>query len=89
MIDGGGVRSLSSLLILKALMVAIKQKFTTKGVPFDELHPYHIFRLVAGTSTGGLIALILGKMEMTVDECITQYEALSKVIFGKKHPEAE
>ena len=73
------------MLILKALMVAIKQKLTTKGVPFDELHPYHVFQLVAGTSTGRLIALMLGKMVMTVDECNTQYEALSKVIFGRKH----
>ena len=28
---------------------------------------------------------MLGKMAMTVEECITQYETLSKVIFGKKH----
>ena len=69
----GGLRGLSSLLILKALVVEIKQKLTTKGVPFDELHPYHVFQLVAGTVTGGLIALMLGKMGMTVDDCIMQY----------------
>ncbi|KAL8767060.1 MAG: hypothetical protein Q9194_006101 [Teloschistes cf. exilis] len=51
----------------------------------SELHPYDIFQLAAGTSTGGLIALMLGKMGMTVDQCISQYEKLSKVIFGKKH----
>ncbi|KAL8637777.1 MAG: hypothetical protein Q9228_004992 [Teloschistes exilis] len=48
-------------------------------------HPYHIFQLAGGTSTGGLIALMLGKMGMTVEECFGQYEDLSKVIFGKKH----
>ena len=85
MIDGGGVRGLSSLLILKALMVQINQTLATLGTSFGELHPHHVFQLVAGTSTGGLIALMLGKMGMTVDECITQYEELSKVIFGKKH----
>ena len=66
-------------------MVVVKQTLTVKGVAFDELHPHHVFQLVAGTSTGGLIALMLGKMGMTVDECITQYEKLSKVIFGRKH----
>ncbi|MCJ1265113.1 hypothetical protein MMC22_004988 [Lobaria immixta] len=84
-LDGGGVRGLSSLLILQALMVQIKQTLTKRGVAFDELHPHHVFQLVAGTSTGGLIALMLGKMGMTVDECVEQYEELSKVIFGKKH----
>ncbi len=66
-------------------MVQIKLALTTRGVPFSALHPHHVFDLVAGTSTGGLIALMLGKMGMTVDDCITQYEELSKVIFGKKH----
>ncbi|KAL8659831.1 MAG: hypothetical protein Q9202_006930 [Teloschistes flavicans] len=51
----------------------------------SELHPYHVFQLVAGTSTGGLIALMLGKMGMTVEESISKYEELSKEIFGKKH----
>lgn len=66
-------------------MVQIKRTLTDKGVAFGELHPHHVFQLVAGTSTGGLIALMLGKMAMTVDECITKYEKLSKVIFGRKH----
>lgn len=66
-------------------MVQIRRNLTNKGVRFGELHPHHVFQLVAGTSTGGLIALMLGKMAMTVDECITQYEKLSRVIFGRKH----
>ena len=66
-------------------MTQINQALINKGVPSDELHPHHVFQLVAGTSTGGLIALMLGKMGMTVNECITQYEELSKEIFGRKH----
>ena len=66
-------------------MEQINQTLTDRGAAFGELHPRHVFQLVAGTSTGGLIALMLGKMGMTVDECITQYQELSKVIFGKKH----
>ena len=85
MIDGGGVRGLSSLLILQALMVQINDEVTSLQGSSSELHPHHVFRLVAGTSTGGLIALMLGKMGMTVDDCITQYQKLSKVVFGKKH----
>lgn len=66
-------------------MVQINQASQSDGAPVDELQAHHVFQLVAGTSTGGLIALMLGKMGMTVDECITQYERLSKEIFEKKH----
>ncbi|KAL9608110.1 MAG: hypothetical protein Q9167_007034 [Letrouitia subvulpina] len=66
-------------------MVEFNQSLKNLGVDRDELHPYHVFQLVAGTSTGGLIALMLGKMGMTVKECIREYERLSKVVFGRKH----
>ena len=83
--DGGGVRGLSSLLILRALMIQINLRLTELRLNEGQLQPHHVFKLVAGTSTGGLIALMLGKMGMTVDECIEQYESLSKTVFGKKH----
>ncbi|KAL9606103.1 MAG: hypothetical protein Q9179_000729 [Wetmoreana sp. 5 TL-2023] len=84
-LDGGGVRGLSSLLILQALMARINQIVGELLGTSSDLQPHHIFQLVAGTSTGGLIALMLGKMGMTIEECITKYEQLSKKIFGKKH----
>ncbi|KAL2204191.1 FabD/lysophospholipase-like protein [Sarocladium strictum] len=40
--------------------------------------------MIGGTSTGGLIAIMLGRLGMTVDECINSYLHLSKEIFGKK-----
>lgn len=66
-------------------MVQINRSLAERGIAVGELHPHHVFQLVAGTSTGGLIALMLGKMGMTVDDCVTQYERLSKEIFGRKH----
>lgn len=66
-------------------MVQVNQALANHGVELRELHPHDVFQLVAGTSTGGLIALMLGKMGMTVSECIAQYKELSKTIFGKKH----
>jgi patatin-like phospholipase/acyl hydrolase len=49
-----------------------------------DVGPHEIFDLVAGTSTGGLIAIMLGKLGMTIEECIEAYHELSKTIFGKK-----
>ena len=85
--DGGGVRGLSSLLILQQLMIFINQsvqKYADYNARSGELQPHDCFELIAGTSTGGLISLMLGKIGMTVDGCIKHYRSLSRKIFSKK-----
>ena len=76
-LDGGGVRGLSTLLILKQLMESINSKSPPK--------PCDYFDMIGGTSTGGLIALMLGRMQLTVDECIVAYKELLPGIFTKIH----
>ncbi|KAF5360636.1 hypothetical protein D9756_004637 [Leucocoprinus leucothites] len=44
--------------------------------------PCEYFDMIAGTSTGGLIAIMLGRLRMTIDQCIKAYERLSTQIFG-------
>lgn len=46
--------------------------------------PAHYFDYVGGTSTGGLISIMLGRLRMSVDDCMREYEKLSDDIFG--HP---
>ncbi|KAH6985445.1 hypothetical protein EDB80DRAFT_732628, partial [Ilyonectria destructans] len=46
--------------------------------------PCDYFDMIGGTSTGGLIAIMLGRLRMTVDECITAYTSLSDKVFEKK-----
>ncbi|KAF9772537.1 hypothetical protein IL306_009749 [Fusarium sp. DS 682] len=75
-LDGGGVRGLSSLMILQNLMSTIDSDSPPK--------PCDYFDMIAGTSTGGLIAIMLGRLRMTVDECITAYTSLSNKVFEKK-----
>lgn len=76
-LDGGGVRGLSSLLILKKLMESLN--------PDEPPKPCDYFDMIGGTSTGGLIAIMLGRLRMTVDECIEEYKELSPKIFTKVH----
>ena len=66
-------------------MVQVNSAVEALDKSCGKLHPYHVFQLVAGTSTGGLIALMLGIMGLTVDDCIAEYENVARVIFGKKH----
>ena len=47
--------------------------------------PRDVFDFVAGTSTGGLIAIMLGKLGMSLEESIQAYRDLSRKIFKKRH----
>jgi patatin-like phospholipase/acyl hydrolase len=58
-LDGGGVRGLSSLLILREIMSDIGQE--TGGI---NVRPAEYFDLIGGTGTGGLIAIMLGILGM-------------------------
>lgn len=75
-LDGGGVRGLSSLMILQHLMATVDPNAPPK--------PCEYFDMIGGTSTGGLIAIMLGRLQMTVEECINAYVALSEKVFQKK-----
>ncbi len=50
--------------------------------PLDNYLPCHYFDYMAGTSTGGLISIMLGRLSMSVDECLEAYEILSDRVFG-------
>jgi predicted acylesterase/phospholipase RssA len=76
-LDGGGVRGLSSLMVLKRIMEAIE--------PDNPPRPCDYFDMIGGTSTGGLIAIMLGRMRLTIDECITAYSELAPKAFAKVH----
>jgi calcium-independent phospholipase A2-gamma len=48
-----------------------------------KLYPYQYFDLIGGTSTGGLIALMLGRLGMDIQSAIEKYQELGPTIFGK------
>ncbi|CAN9217260.1 unnamed protein product [Alternaria alternata] len=74
-LDGGGVRGLSALMILEQLMEAVDPDAPPK--------PCDYFDMIGGTSTGGLIAVMLGRLKMSVADCITAYLSLSDCVFRK------
>ncbi|KAH7111140.1 phospholipase, patatin family protein [Dendryphion nanum] len=80
-LDGGGVRGLSTLYILKVLMDSLNNERENDGLP--PVKPCEIFDLIGGTSTGGLIAIMLGRLQMNVDECILEYKNIMKAVFEK------
>ncbi|KXL42424.1 hypothetical protein M433DRAFT_543131 [Acidomyces richmondensis BFW] len=96
-LDGGGIRGYSSLLILKALMHEVwewEKRLDEeesahdishfKAMSEEELLPCHYFDFMYGTSTGGLIATILGRLRMTVSEGLELYRKVGEDLFRKR-----
>ncbi|CAG8358973.1 unnamed protein product [Penicillium salamii] len=81
-LDGGGVRGLSSLFILQRIMHQINDARGKNNKP--SVKPCEVFDLIGGTSTGGLIAIMLGRLEMDVDDCITAYSKLMAEVFDER-----
>lgn len=81
-LDGGGIRGLSTLIILQRIMFALDTK-VDQAIE-RPLRPCQFFDLMAGTSTGGLIAIMLGTMRMTIDECVAAYLDLAPKIFPEE-----
>ncbi|KAK6495233.1 hypothetical protein TWF481_003259 [Arthrobotrys musiformis] len=70
-LDGGGVRGLVTLHLLKAV-------FEKANITKD---PHEVFDMIGGTSTGGLIAIMLGRLKMSLEECIQAYQVVMKKVF--------
>jgi hypothetical protein len=99
--DGGGIRGLSELLLIKDVMYRLQVEQGLSNLP----KPCDYFDLIGGTSTGGcaalyiydhfilltrytkfvhyrIIALMLGRLRMDVDEAIECYSDLAKQVFS-------
>ncbi|KZM25365.1 uncharacterized protein EKO05_0000583 [Ascochyta rabiei] len=96
-LDGGGIRGYSSLIIIQRLMHEVAQcerrlQEEEGPVPgsnrreFDEdaLLPCHYFDYMYGTSTGGLISVMLARLRMTVPQCLEIYRRVGHELFGHR-----
>ncbi|CUA77838.1 Nephrocystin-3 [Xenopus laevis] [Rhizoctonia solani] len=75
-IDGGGVRGLSSLIILQEIFHR-----AANANAGENMHPFEYFDVIAGTGTGGISACMLGRLRMPIDKAIPEYAKLAKEVF--------
>ena len=66
--DSGGVRGVSILIILTYMMKVLYQ-------------PWQESDMIGGTNMGDLIALMLSRMRMSLDEYVKAYVAITSDIF--------
>lgn len=83
-LDGGGVKGISSLVVLGAIMEQVKALEIEQEINNSENErlPKDYFELAGGTSTGGLITLMLFRLNMSVSQTIDQYNKLAAQVFS-------
>ncbi|KAJ7438593.1 hypothetical protein FB451DRAFT_1447901 [Mycena latifolia] len=70
--DGGGAGVLSELLILEQIMYRVQATLGSDTTPA----PCDYFEVIGGSGTGGIIALMLGRLRMSIFASILAYEKL-------------
>lgn len=77
--DGGGIRALSQILILQELMLQVRLENKLDVTP----EPRDCFDFICGTEAGGLIAILLGRLGMSLAECEEVFRAFGPKVFRK------
>jgi|TARA_R110002003_G_scaffold239_7_gene17234 calcium-independent phospholipase A2-gamma len=77
-IDGDGIRGLSALLLIESLVNAICVKIGQR------LDPHQIFDLTGGSSLGGVIAILLCRLQMQAHRAREAYKRIAKQVFLNK-----
>ncbi|OLN82294.1 Phospholipase A I [Colletotrichum chlorophyti] len=81
-LDGGGVRGYSMLIIIQELMHRTFVEIEGRAPRRDEIpKPCDHFDLIVGTGTGGLIALMLGRLRLNLEQCKELYVRLTRMVF--------
>ncbi|KAJ0163604.1 hypothetical protein CTA2_2727 [Colletotrichum tanaceti] len=81
-LDGGGVRGYSMFIILQELMHRTFVEIEGRAPRRNEIpRPCDHFDLIVGTGTGGLIALMLGRLRLDLEQCKELYVRLTRMVF--------
>ncbi|KAG6809484.1 hypothetical protein H0H92_016063 [Tricholoma furcatifolium] len=82
-LDDGGIRGLSELIMLEEIMHRLKHLSSVDSVP----KPCEYFDIIGGVGTGGVIALMLGRLRMPINVAIDKYVEFSKKVYSdiKEH----
>ncbi|KAI2625712.1 FabD/lysophospholipase-like protein [Hypoxylon sp. NC1633] len=81
-LDGGGVRGYSMFIIIQELMHRTYVEIEGKAPRRDQIpKPCDHFDLIVGTGTGGLIALMLGRLRLDIEQCKELYVRMTRMVF--------
>ncbi|KAF8595674.1 FabD/lysophospholipase-like protein [Ceratobasidium sp. AG-I] len=78
--DGGGINVLGALIIVSEIMHRLQVILGLSELPL----PCDIFDLICGTGTGGLVAILLGRLRLPITTAIECYVEILRKGFVKK-----
>ncbi|QRV95648.1 kinesin light chain [Ceratobasidium sp. AG-Ba] len=79
-LEGGGARGLSSLMILGELVTRLQRKLGLTSPPGVREH----FDVVAGTGTGAVIACLVGRLGLPLNQAMAEYTKIAEVFSEQK-----
>ncbi|KAI5306776.1 hypothetical protein KEM56_007186 [Ascosphaera pollenicola] len=80
--DGGGVRGFSMFILLQELMYRTYVEANGDAPTREQIpKPCDMFDLIVGTGTGGLIAIMLGRLRMDLETCKEVYVRMTRKVF--------
>jgi predicted acylesterase/phospholipase RssA len=77
-LDGGGCRGQGQIILLRHLFGQLPLE-----CPVDDVKPCDYFDLICGTSSGGIVALMLARLEMTIGEALDAFQKFTTDVFEK------
>ncbi|KIM20493.1 hypothetical protein M408DRAFT_135363 [Serendipita vermifera MAFF 305830] len=77
--DGGGVRSFSQLIIMRAIMHQLN--YNTNEAP---KLPWERFDFMGGSGTGGLIAIMFARLHMSVEEVLDEFDIIVEQVYNQE-----
>ncbi|KAH8823068.1 acyl transferase/acyl hydrolase/lysophospholipase [Flagelloscypha sp. PMI_526] len=78
-LDSGGIRGLSEIEILYDIMSKLQYDTDTPDMP----KPSECFDLIGGSGTGGLLAVLLGPLQMGIEEASDTYLNIINAAFSR------
>ncbi|KAF2012583.1 FabD/lysophospholipase-like protein [Aaosphaeria arxii CBS 175.79] len=77
-LDGDGIRGLTAALLVESLVNAVCSRLGR------QLDPHQIFDLMGGVSTGGLLAIMIGRLRMRAHKAREAYLDIVKHVYNDK-----
>ncbi|KAG9119071.1 hypothetical protein FRC07_006088, partial [Ceratobasidium sp. 392] len=79
-LDGGGPCGMSTIILMEELMRRVQHELGLSELP----RPGEVFDLMAGSGTGGLLAIMWGRLMMTIDESKKYFNSIGEEAFSEK-----
>ncbi|KAH8794599.1 acyl transferase/acyl hydrolase/lysophospholipase [Flagelloscypha sp. PMI_526] len=78
-LDGGGLLALSELYILRETMLRLQWVLNLPTLPL----PCDHFDIIGGSGSGGLIAILLGRLRLSVDQAIESFLDIYRALYSQ------